>query len=54
MASKPKHRKIAILAVGLFLLLLVLSALQAWNLPFLQPRSAGLVLLFTGLSVVAF
>ncbi len=42
------------LAAGAFLLLVLLSALQAWNLPFLQPRSAGLVLLFTLLSIVAF
>ena len=54
MAPNPKHRKIVMLAAGLFLLLLLLSSLQAWNLPFLQPHSAGLVLLFTGLSVVAF
>src|SRR5271154_4419112 len=56
MAPEPKHRKlvVAALAAGLFLLLLFFSALQALNLPFLEPRSAGLVLLFTGLSVVAF
>src|SRR5271170_158809 len=56
MAPERKHRKIevAALAAGLFLLLLFFSALQALNLPFLQPRSGGLVLLFTGLSVAAF
>ena len=56
MAPETKHRKtvVAALAVGLFLLLLIFSALQALNLPFLQPHSAGLILLFTGLSVVAF
>jgi PAS domain S-box-containing protein len=56
MAPESKHRKtmIAALAAGLFLLLLLFSALQALNLPFLQPRSAGLVIFFTGLSVVAF
>ncbi len=56
MAPEPKHRKIVVaaLAAGLFLLLLVFSALQGLNLPFLEPRSAGLVLLFTGLSVIAF
>ena len=56
MAPEAKHRKIVVaaLAVGLFLLLLLFSALQALNIPFLQPHSAGLVLLFTGLSVVAF
>ena len=56
MAPEPKHRKIVIvgLAAGLFVLLLMFSALQAWNLPFLQPHSAGLILMFTGLSVIAF
>src|SRR5271163_2488712 len=54
MAPDGKHRKIIVLGVGAFLLLVLLSSLQAWNLPFLQPRSAGLVLLFTLLSVVAF
>jgi two-component system nitrogen regulation sensor histidine kinase NtrY len=56
MAPEAKHRKIVVaaLAVGLFLLLLLFSALQALNIPFLQPHSAGLVLMFTGLSVVAF
>jgi two-component system nitrogen regulation sensor histidine kinase NtrY len=56
MAPEPKHRKTVIvaLAAALFLLLLLFSALQALNLPFLQPHSAGLVLFFTGLSVVAF
>ncbi len=56
MVPEPKHRKavVASLAMALFLLLLIFSALQGLNLPFLQPHSAGLVLLFTGLSVVAF
>ncbi len=56
MATERKHRKtvVAGLAAGLFLLLLLFSALQALNLPFLQPHSAGLVLFFTALSVVAF
>ena len=54
MAPERKHRKIAMLGAGAFLLLVLLSSLQAWNLPFLQPHSAGLVLLFTLLSVVAF
>jgi two-component system, NtrC family, nitrogen regulation sensor histidine kinase NtrY len=54
MVPERKHRKIAMLGAGAFLLLVLLSSLQAWNLPFLQPHSAGLVLLFTLLSVVAF
>src|SRR5271155_2145347 len=54
MARERKRRKIAMLGAGAFLLLVLLSSLQAWNLPFLQPHSAGLVLLFTLLSIVAF
>jgi len=56
MAPEPKHRKavVAALAASLLLLLLFFGALQALNLPFLQPHSAGLVLLFTGLSFIAF
>ena len=56
MAPQPKHRKAVVvaLAASLFILLLLFSALQALNLPFLQPHSAGLVLLFTGLSFLAF
>jgi len=56
MAPEPKHRKtmVAALAASLFLLLLLFSALQALNLPFLQPHSPGLVLLFTALSFFAF
>src|SRR5277367_1860448 len=54
MGPEHKQRKVAMLAAGAFLLLVLLSSLQAWNLPFLQPRSAGLVLLFTLLSIVAF
>jgi two-component system, NtrC family, nitrogen regulation sensor histidine kinase NtrY len=54
MAPDAKHRRIIMLGAGAFLLLALLSSLQAWNLPFLQPHSAGLVLLFTLLSIVAF
>jgi two-component system, NtrC family, nitrogen regulation sensor histidine kinase NtrY len=54
MAPDRKHLKVVMLGAGAFLLLVLLTSLQAWNLPFLQPRSAGLVLLFTLLSVVAF
>ena len=54
MGANSKHRKIVMLAAGLLFLLALLGSLQAWNLPFLEPHSAGLVLLFTGLSVIAF
>jgi PAS domain S-box-containing protein len=56
MAPEPKHRKTVVvaLAAALALLLLLLGALQGWNLRFLDPHSAGLVLLFTGLSFMAF
>ncbi len=54
MAPDAKHRKIIMLGAAAFLLLILLSSLQAWNLPFLQPHSAGLVLLFTLLSIIAF
>ncbi len=54
MAPDKKHRRVIVLGAGAFLLLVLLSSLQAWNLPFLQPHSAGLVLLFTLLSIVAF
>src|SRR5271168_109950 len=54
MAPERKHRKVLMLGAGAFLLLVLLTSLQAWNIPFLQPHSAGLVLLFTLLSVVAF
>lgn len=42
------------LAGAFLLLLLLFLSLNAWNLPFLRPNSAGLILLFTGLSVTAF
>jgi two-component system nitrogen regulation sensor histidine kinase NtrY len=56
MAPETKHRKAVVvgLAASFFLLLLLFSSLQALNPPFLQPHSAGLVLLFTGLSFIAF
>jgi two-component system nitrogen regulation sensor histidine kinase NtrY len=39
---------------GMFLLVLVLAALNAFNLPFLTPRGSGQIFLFTALSVIAF
>jgi two-component system nitrogen regulation sensor histidine kinase NtrY len=38
----------------MFLLLLVLAALNAFNLPFLRPRGSSQIFLFTALSVIAF
>ena len=38
----------------MFLLLLVLAALNAFNLPFLRPHGTGQIFLFTALSVIAF
>jgi two-component system, NtrC family, nitrogen regulation sensor histidine kinase NtrY len=38
----------------MFLLLLVLAALNAFNLPFLRPQGSSQIFLFTALSVIAF
>jgi two-component system, NtrC family, nitrogen regulation sensor histidine kinase NtrY len=38
----------------MFLLLFVLAALNAFNLPFLRPHGTGQIFLFTALSVIAF
>jgi two-component system, NtrC family, nitrogen regulation sensor histidine kinase NtrY len=38
----------------MFLLLLVLAALNAFNLPFLRPHGTGQIFLFSALSVIAF
>ena len=38
----------------MFLLVLVLAALNAFNLPFLRPHGTGQIFLFTALSVIAF
>lgn len=52
----PRHNKttVAILGGGLLLLFVALAALDAFNLPFLRPRSASLIFLFTGISAVVF
>ena len=39
---------------GMFLLVLLLAALNAFNLPFLSPHGTGQIFLFTALSVIAF
>ena len=56
MATESKHRRSAVVALGggMFLLLLVLAALNAFNLPFLRPHGTGQIFLFTALSVIAF
>src|ERR1700683_3922168 len=56
MATESKHRRSAVVALGggMFLLLLVLAALNAFNLPFLRPHGTGQIFLFSALSVIAF
>jgi two-component system, NtrC family, nitrogen regulation sensor histidine kinase NtrY len=52
--SKNRKTGVILLASGLLLLFLLLGALNAFNLPFLRPHSAGLIFLFTALSVIVF
>src|SRR5271154_3998319 len=58
MGTESQHRRNAVAALGgsMFLLLLALAALNAFNPlpPFLSPHGAGQIFLFTSLSVVAF
>ncbi|MGC2401278.1 MAG: ATP-binding protein [Acidobacteriaceae bacterium] len=56
MATESQHRRTAVIALGggLFVLLLMLAALNAFNLPFLRPDDSGQIFLFTALSGVAF
>src|ERR1700734_3669713 len=56
MATESKHRRSAVVALGggMFLLLLMLAALNAFNLPFLRPHGTSQIFLFTALSVIAF
>jgi PAS domain S-box-containing protein len=51
--SKTK-RYPALLAGATFLLLLILSALNAFNLHFLDPRSTGQIFLFSSISILSF
>jgi PAS domain S-box-containing protein len=51
--SKTK-RYPALLAGAIFLLLLILLALNAFNLHFLDPRSTGQIFLFTAISILTF
>jgi two-component system nitrogen regulation sensor histidine kinase NtrY len=53
---ESKHRKtaVALLGSGLLLLFVLLGALNAFNLPFLRPRSASLIFIFTGISAIVF
>jgi len=55
-ATESQHRRTAVIALGggMFLLLTVLAALNAFNLPFLSPHGSGQIFLFTALSSVAF
>src|SRR5580692_4992674 len=58
MGAESQKRRSAVVALGggMFLLLLVLAALNAFNPlpPFLRPHGTGQILLFTALSVIAF
>ena len=58
MGTESRHRRgvVAALGGGMFLLLLMLAALNAFNPlpPFLRPHGTGAIFLFTALSVIAF
>jgi len=58
MDTESQHRRgvIAALGVGMFLLVLALTALNAFNPlpPFLRPHGTGPIFLFTALSMIAF
>src|SRR5450631_419075 len=58
MGKESQHRRSAVVALGggMFLLLLILAALNAFNPlpPFLRPLGSGQIFLFTALSVLAF
>ncbi len=58
MGTESQHRRNAVAALGggMFLLVLALAALNAFNPlpPFLRPHGTGQILLFTALSVIAF
>ncbi len=58
MGTESQHRRgvIAGLGVGMFVLVLALTALNAFNPlpPFLRPHGTGQIFLFTALSVIAF
>jgi two-component system nitrogen regulation sensor histidine kinase NtrY len=58
MGKESQHRRSAVVALGgaMFLLLLVLASLNAFNPlpPFLRPLGSGQIFLFTALSVLAF
>src|SRR5271170_1173063 len=56
MATESQQRRSAVVALGggMFLLVLVLAALNAFNLSFLVPHGTGQIFLFTALSVIAF
>src|SRR6202050_1497043 len=56
MGPEAQQRRGAVVALGagLFLLLLALAALNAFNLSFLRPHGTGQIFLFSALSVIAF
>src|SRR6201996_5486803 len=56
MGTESRQRRGAVIALsaGLFLLMLALAALNAFNLPFLRPSGLSQIFLFTALSAIAF
>ena len=54
LADSKTRRYPALLAGAIFLLLLILLALNAFNLHFLDPRSTGQIFLFTAISILTF
>jgi PAS domain S-box-containing protein len=54
--AEPRYRRLGVgwLAVGLGALLLAFLSMNAFNLPFLFPRSSGQLFVFTGLIVLVF
>jgi len=54
--AEAGHRRVHVgwMAAGLAALLLIFISLNAFNLPFLLPRSPGQLFFFTGLSVLVF
>ena len=56
MTESAHRRRLAIYLLGFFLLVLfvVLASMNAWKLGFITPGTAGQIVVFTGLSAVAF
>jgi nitrogen fixation/metabolism regulation signal transduction histidine kinase len=56
MTTNPHRRKLLSIGLGVGLLVLFagLAAMNAWNLKFLNPATTGQIIVYTGLSAVAF